>query len=165
MNHSMMLYFHMCPISVCDMIFSPFRAAALAALQNHSAISATYSTFNTGMSLFFLSTFLIFSPSADPHIVLLSQLGGLIGVAPDRKQLTAVQEVYNKGHNEPQARRQERERDNVCVCVCVSCVCKYVDYCFQWCQNGAKVKPSGCTVSLLVYLLYFSKTISQMEYL
>lgn len=48
-------------------------------------------------------------------------LQSLIGVAPDRKQLTAVQAVDNKGHTGPQARK-------VCVCVCVI-VCKYVDHC------------------------------------
>lgn len=93
-------------------------------------ISAVYSGFNTGMPLFL--SYRHFYRHFTPHTVLLSQSGGrwlLVGVAPERMQLTAVQEVDNKGHNERQA-KTKRER----VCVCVTCVCTYVDYCFQWCH-------------------------------
>ena len=74
------------------------------------------------MSLFFsLSTFLISSPSALDPLSVTVAMGGLIGVAPDRKQLTAEQEVDNKGHTEPQARKK---RVSKCLFVYIykSCV-------------------------------------------
>lgn len=75
------------------------------------------------------SAFVIFSPSADPHIEWLSQSevdGRSLVWRQIRKQLTAVQEVHNKGHNEPQARKEA----TVCVRAYV-CVCKYVHALFS----------------------------------
>lgn len=70
------------------------------------------------MSLFSLSAFLIFCPSAlDPRHSVTVAMGGrclLIGVAPHRKQLTVVQEVDNEGHTE-----LSQEKRGVCVSVCV----------------------------------------------
>lgn len=55
-----------------------------------------------------------------PHSVAVA-MGGLIGVAPDRKQLTAVQEVDNKGHTKPQARKK-RVSECLFVYIYNSCV-------------------------------------------
>lgn len=134
---------------------TPFMAEAPAALQNHFAISAVHSTLNTGNVPFLpISTFHLFSLCSWPPRSVTVAMGGrrsLIGVAPDRKQLTAVQEVDNKGHTEPQASKEESE----CVYIYMVCVtvCKYVDHCFQWCHVGlseGQLNPLS--------LLYFSNT-------
>lgn len=59
-----------------------------------------------------ITSFVIYPPPPPPTN---GYCGDPVGVAPDRKQLTAVQEAHNKGHNEAGAGREVTER--VCVCV------------------------------------------------
>ncbi len=89
----------------------------------------------------FISFFLppLLTPSPQTVTVAMGGQWLLVGVAPDRKQLTTVQEVDKKGHTEAQTRKENYACVCVCMCVCVCAsiyimfvsIIMYVDHCFQ----------------------------------
>ncbi len=100
---------HQWPISACHMI-----SGLKSSLNCKMTDFRTYATLNRRMSpLCPFNISHLFSLYSWPSQSVTVAMGGqwlLIGVAPDRKQLTAVQEVDNKGHTELHARKKK------CVC-------------------------------------------------